>query len=62
MECSWSTADGQLLIEMSDISTADRVFFEGPEGWEIWFGIYGEGVEVPSIGWEWRDARIEFSN
>jgi hypothetical protein len=62
VECSWSTADGQLLAEMSDISTADRVFFEGPEGWEIWFGIYGEGVEVPSIGWEYRDARIEFSN
>jgi hypothetical protein len=58
----WYSANGTLLATTTDQSTANRVFFEGNEGFEVWFGINGAGADVPSIGWQYRDARIHFSN
>jgi hypothetical protein len=62
VECVWSTLDGQELARLSDTPTVNQVFFTG-EGFELWFGIEGaHQIEVPSIGWSFADARIEFSN
>lgn len=61
VELVWSTPDGTELVRLTDRPTVDAVSFQG-DGFEVWFGIEGaHQIEVPSIGWAFRDARIQFS-
>jgi hypothetical protein len=62
VECVWSSPEGVELARMSDTPTVNQVTFQG-SGFELWFGIEGaHQIEVPSIGWAFADARVEFSN
>jgi hypothetical protein len=54
-----SRPNGSIVATISEPTTTSSIVTEGA-GFEVWFGLHQEYLEVPTYGWTYEDFQIQF--